>query len=1831
MSILVLAVSLASAATVIGPQQVLAATFVVTKTVDTNDGACNSDCSLREAISAANANPGADIITLPSGTYELTIANVGGTNEDSNATGDLDVNDSLTINGVGSGSTIIEAGTNNSNGIDKVFALNPICTSPIDVTIDSVAIRYGYNSQPYGAVDFSYTGGGIDWCANGSGSTFTLSNSVVSDNTNVNAYGGGLNVDSSNATNFAVNITNDTFQNNRTLTTVNTGTGGAINLFGSGLTVNVTNSIFTSNSTTNATSGGGAIFFRPTTNSSLSVSGSTFSSNTAPGIGGAIATATYGAGTTVSIQNSQFTGNKATNSFGGALDLDSTNPNTTPFSLSHLTITNNTAGISGGGVYVGNSNVSMSNSLIVGNSAPTGSGIHKSVDAATATVINNWWGCSTGPEAAPCDVATTSGGTLNFTPWHRDQLTATTSPIVTNQSTALTASFLTNSASSIVTASDVAEIIGRSVTWAATHGNVSSAQSTVQSAGTATGSFQATSAGTAVISAKVDNDNTSPISSNVLSLTVNKANTTTAITNGASLSSTDSVTGQSVTVNFSVTGAFGNSPTAPSGSVTVSDGTQSCSGSINASGDGSCSVAFATAGSKSLTATYAGDGNFNGSSSTPAIAHTVNKADTTTTISSDSPDPSVVGQSVTVQYSVTANSPGGGIPTGNVTVSDGTTSCTGTIAAGQCLLTSPSAGAKTLSATYVGDANYNGSTSATEAHQVNKADTTTAITSDSPDPSDIAQSVTVNYSVAVSSPGSGTPTGNVTVSDGVDSCTGTVAAGTCSLALNTPGSHALSATYASDSNFNGSTSAGEPHTVNKIVTTTSITSDNNDPSVVGESVTVQYSVSATSGTPTGNVTVTDGTISCTATVAAGQCVLTFTSAGAKSLTATYAGDTTYETSTSGAEPHQVNLADSTTTITSDNPDPSDIGQSVTVNYVVSVINPGAGTPTGNVTVSDGVDNCTGTVASGSCSITLSTLGSRTLTATYVGDSNVNGSTSTGEPHTVNMINTTTSITSDDNDPSVVGESVTVQYSVSATSGTPTGNVTVTDGIISCTATVAAGQCSLTFTSTGVRSLSATYAGDANYNGSSSATEAHQVNKADTTTAISSDSPDPSDVGQSVTVNYSVSVNSPGAGIPTGNVTVSDGLDSCTGTVAADTCAITLSTSGARTLTATYGGDSNFNGGLSAGESHTVNAIATTTTITSDSPDPSAVGQSVTVQFSVSTSSGTPTGNVTVSDGTISCTGTVSAGQCALTFTSAGAKSLTASYAGDSTYAGSTSAVEPHQVNQADTTTTINSDNPDPSMGGQSVTVVYNVLVTSPGVGTPTGNVTVSDGTVSCTNTVAAGQCALVINTDGTHNLTAVYAGDSNFNGSTSVVEPHTVDAIPPDVSINQAPGQSDSTSNSPIHFTAVFSEPVSGLSDGDVIVNSTAGTTTVSVTEVAPNDGTTFDVAVSGMNADGTVSVSIPANVATDEVGNGNTASTSTDNTVTFVLDGTPPDTIISDQPTNPTGSTSASFSFSGSDNRTPADSLTFECDLDGGGFASCVSPQSYSGLDLGSHTFQVRAIDAAGNVDPTPVSYTWEIHAATTLVYNGAKIITVGQSFQPAALLTSSVPVCVNGQPISFSLDRNPINGIVGTYALGTAMASGGGQATLGAVNTTGWQKGSYALTAAFAGTSNCDSASNQATVSVGSPGALAMGSGTYTLGGSGSVSFRFTVYRASFICLTNCSFKGQLDLTNAGKWRLTGNLTSYIKSSAHDGAASGNGDLYWWDGSLNSGAGGWLLAQKGVSYTITLYDGGLFGWTSTDKFGINIAYTPVSPPQPGTLPNSTPQTLTRGDISAF
>jgi hypothetical protein len=91
--------------------------------------------------------------------------------------------------------------------------------------------------------------------------------------------------------------------------------------------------------------------------------------------------------------------------------------------------------------------------------------------------------------------------------------------------------------------------------------------------------------------------------------------------------------------------------------------------------------------------------------------------------------------------------------------------------------------------------------------------------------------------------------------------------------------------------------------------------------------------------------------------------------------------------------------------------------------------------------------------------------------------------------------------------------------------------------------------------------------------------------------------------------------------------------------------------------------------------------------------------------------------------------------------------------------------------------------------------------------------------------------------------------------------------------------------------------------------------------------------------------------------------------------DTTPPDTTITAGPAEGSTATQAnvSFGFSSSEANT-----TFNCQLDSGGFSPCASPKSYSGLTNGSHTFEVKATDAAGNTDATPARRTWTVNSTT-------------------------------------------------------------------------------------------------------------------------------------------------------------------------------------------------------------------------------------------------------------
>ncbi len=108
---------------------------------------------------------------------------------------------------------------------------------------------------------------------------------------------------------------------------------------------------------------------------------------------------------------------------------------------------------------------------------------------------------------------------------------------------------------------------------------------------------------------------------------------------------------------------------------------------------------------------------------------------------------------------------------------------------------------------------------------------------------------------------------------------------------------------------------------------------------------------------------------------------------------------------------------------------------------------------------------------------------------------------------------------------------------------------------------------------------------------------------------------------------------------------------------------------------------------------------------------------------------------------------------------------------------------------------------------------------------------------------------------------------------------------PVDVTVEQAAAQLDPTNTLPVNFTVTFGRPIDPLSftAADLTLSSTGpGVPAATLTEIAPNDGTTFNAAVNGLTAPGTVTVSLAADKVQDTAGNSNSASTSADNSVHF-------------------------------------------------------------------------------------------------------------------------------------------------------------------------------------------------------------------------------------------------------------------------------------------------------------------------------------------------------------
>ena len=207
-------------------------------------------------------------------------------------------------------------------------------------------------------------------------------------------------------------------------------------------------------------------------------------------------------------------------------------------------------------------------------------------------------------------------------------------------------------------------------------------------------------------------------------------------------------------------------------------------------------------------------------------------------------------------------------------------------------------------------------------------------------------------------------------------------------------------------------------------------------------------------------------------------------------------------------------------------------------------------------------------------------------------------------------------------------------------------------------------------------------------------------------------------------------------------------------------------------------------------------------------------------------------------------------------------------------------------------------------------------------------------------------------TQGSHTFD-VRAKDANNNVDPSPASyTWVVDTVAPTTSLDSFPSNPSSSSSATLTFSAVDPAPASGVAGFECKLDAGA-----------------YAACTSPANLSGLSQGSHTFTVrSTDNAGN-----VSVETFYTWTVDAIAPDTQILSTPTDPSNSANATFTFSGTDSAI-ATVASFECQIDGGGYSACTSPKNYTGLTDASHTFQVRAKDTAGNVDPSPASYTWTI-----------------------------------------------------------------------------------------------------------------------------------------------------------------------------------------------------------------------------------------------------------------
>ena len=222
-----------------------------------------------------------------------------------------------------------------------------------------------------------------------------------------------------------------------------------------------------------------------------------------------------------------------------------------------------------------------------------------------------------------------------------------------------------------------------------------------------------------------------------------------------------------------------------------------------------------------------------------------------------------------------------------------------------------------------------------------------------------------------------------------------------------------------------------------------------------------------------------------------------------------------------------------------------------------------------------------------------------------------------------------------------------------------------------------------------------------------------------------------------------------------------------------------------------------------------------------------------------------------------------------------------------------------------------------------------------------------DRQIETTTTDAAGDWSFDAKelSDGLHVFTAK-ARKSGYTSAASTSRSVTVDTVAPETSIDGGPSGLVSTSDASFRFSSdEAGTQFECRLDGEEFRSCSS-----------PRDLTSI--------ADGDHTFAVRA---VDAAGNLDTTPAVREWTVDTVA----PETVIDAGPSGIVTSSDARFEFSA-----PGTGVAFECRTDAGAWAKCNSPHALSGLAHGTHEFEVRATDAAGNVDPTPAARTWRVEA---------------------------------------------------------------------------------------------------------------------------------------------------------------------------------------------------------------------------------------------------------------